>query len=77
MFQTSQVYIPLVLLIVVSVCTTKGLQPCIVSKVNSAIGSSIVYIIIVSASGLHPQSLLTVSITCTESLSLVIESSGG
>ena len=32
---------------------------------------------IVSAAGLHPQSLLTVSITCTESLSFTIESTGG
>ena len=41
-FQTSQVYIPLVLLIVVSVWIIKGLHPVESDIVKSAIGSSIV-----------------------------------
>ena len=41
-FQTSQVYIPLVLFIVVSVWTDKGLHPVESDIVKSAIGSSIV-----------------------------------
>ena len=53
-FHTVQVYDPIVLFPVVSVATTIGLHAESLSSVNSATGSSMVYIMMVSLSGLHP-----------------------